>query len=350
MPAATQTRELLRAFAELVRDPVRSGRWLVLTHDNPDPDAIASAALLGRILRHAFHQKVTLAYGGIIGRAENRELVKVLGVKFSHLRHLSLRNYKRFALVDAQPHTGNNQLPEDIEPDLVFDHHPQRLPIEGVPFVDIRIDYGATATILAEYMEANGLTLTKALATAVIYAIRSETQEFGREYTKADKAIYDRLLPEVNRRALARIQNARLPVSYFRNLHDALENLEAVDTLVISHLGAIDQPDIVPEIADLLLRMEGKTWSLCTGLFGDRIYLSIRTTNQRADAGGLMRRLVGRRGKGGGHGMIAGGWIASDRAPGGDPRSLQKVLARRLARALRKKADKITRVELQSSQ
>jgi nanoRNase/pAp phosphatase (c-di-AMP/oligoRNAs hydrolase) len=347
MPPDDLTRKRYGAFAELIRDPDRTGRWLVLTHDNPDPDAIAAAALLGKILRDAFKHKVTLAYGGIIGRAENRELVRALGVKFSHLRHLSLRAYRRFALVDAQPLTGNNQMPEEIVPDLVFDHHPERQPVEAVPFVDIRQAYGATATILAEYFDVSGLPLPKSLATAVVYAIRSETQEFGREYSKADKAIYDRLLPEADRRALARIQNARLPLSYFRNLHEALESMETVDTLVISHLGVVEQPDIVPEIADLLLRMEGKTWSLCTGRFEDRVYLSIRTTNPRADAGGLMRRLVGRRGKGGGHGMLAGGWMPRDRAPGGDPVALQKVLGRRLARALRKKPEKITPVVLQ---
>lgn len=346
MPPDDLTRARYGALAELVRDPDRSGRWLVLTHDNPDPDAIAAAALLGKILRNGFQQKVTLAYGGIVGRAENQELVRILGVKFSHVRHLSLKLYRRFALVDAQPFTGNNQLAEGVIPDLVFDHHPERQPVEEVPFADIRPAYGATATVLAEYLEVSGLPLPRSLATAVVYAIRSETQEFGREYSKADKAVYDRLLPEADRRALARIQNARLPLSYFVNLHEALENMETVDTLVVSHLGRVDQPDIVPEIADLLLRMEGKTWSLCTGRFEDRIYLSIRTTNQRADAGGLMRRLIGRRGKGGGHGMIAGGWMPADRAPGGDPVALQRVLGRRLARLLRKKPDKITRVEL----
>lgn len=348
MPPAYRTRERYGALAELVRDPRRTGRWLVLTHDNPDPDAIASAAILGRILRNGFRQKVTLAYGGIVGRAENRELVRALGVKLSHLRHLNLKLYQRFALVDAQPFSGNSQLPETTIPELVFDHHPERGPIAEVPFRDVRPDYGATATILAEYLEVSGLPLPPSLATAVVYAIRSETQEFGREYSEADKAVYDRLLPETDRRALARIQNARLPRSYFRNLHEALENLDAVDTLVVSHLGVVEQPDIVPEIADLLLRMEGKTWSLATGRFGDRIYLSIRTTNPRADAGAVMRRLVGRRGKGGGHGMAAGGWIPADRPLGADPRALQKVLARRLARALRKKVDRITPVDLEA--
>jgi nanoRNase/pAp phosphatase (c-di-AMP/oligoRNAs hydrolase) len=349
MPAEEPTRKRYEALAELVRDPDRgAGRWLVLTHDNPDPDAIASAAILGRILHNGFKLKVTLGYGGIVGRAENRELVRVLGAKLSHVRRLNAKLYQRFALVDAQPFTGNSQLPNGVVPDLVFDHHPERHPVPDLPFKDIRPDYGATATVLAEYLEVAGLPPPRSLATAVVYAIRSETQEFGREYSRADKAVYDRLLPRIDRRALARIQNAPLPLSYFHNLHRALENLETVDTLVVSHLGVVEQPDIVPEVADLLLRMEGKTWSLSTGRFGDRVYLSIRTTNSRADAGALMRRLVGRRGKGGGHGMVAGGWIPLDRAPGGDPVAVQKVLARRLARLLRKKVDKLTPIDLEA--
>src|SRR5262249_29858687 len=161
-------------------------------------------------------------------------------------------------------------------------------------------------------------------ATALIYAIRSETQDFAREHAGPDKAIYDHFFPLARHRLLARVQSPRLPLSYFHNMHDALENLESVDSLVVSHLGTVEQPDIVPEIADLLLRLEGKTWSLATGFYGERLYLSIRTTNPRADAGGLMRRLLGRRGKGGGHGMIAGGWMAAARGAAGERREMQR--------------------------
>src|SRR4029079_14362511 len=136
--------------------------------------------------------------------------------------------------------------------------------------------------------------------------------------------IHDLFFPQANHRLLARIQSSRLPLTYFSNLHDALENLESVESLIVSHLGVVEQPDIVPEIADLLLRMEGKTWSLSTGRFGDRVYLSIRTTNPRADAGMLMRRLWGRRGKGGGHGRTAGGWIDVGKLPEAERMAAQR--------------------------
>jgi nanoRNase/pAp phosphatase (c-di-AMP/oligoRNAs hydrolase) len=180
----------------------------------------------------------------------------------------------------------------------------------------------------------------------MVYAIRSETLDFSREHIALDKAIHDRFFPEANHRLLARIQSPRLPLSYFSNLHEALENLITVDTLLLSHLGEVEQPDIVPEIADLLLRFEGKTWSLCTGFFGDRLYLSLRTSNTRADAGSLIRRIIGRRGKGGGHGIMAGGWVDVSKIPPAERPKLQKQLGLRLARELKKNPEKMARLEL----
>ena len=340
------TRDCYQSLTELIRKDSKGGRWLVLTHDNPDPDALASAMILSHILRCAFKQKVTIAYGGIIGRAENREMVDSLHLKLSHVRNLSWKKYRHFALVDTQPRGGNNQLPPRLVPDIVVDHHPVRANTQTGPFFDVRPPYGATATILAEYLLASGVRSTHAVATALIYAIRSETQDFAREYAGPDKAVYDHFFPQVNHRILARIQNPRLPLTYYSNLHEALENLVAVDSLIVSHLGTLEQPDIVPEIADLLLRLEGKTWSLCTGFFNDRLYLSIRTTNSRADAGSVMRRLVGRRGKGGGHGMMAGGWVDASKVPPEERGKLQKQLGVKLAKELKKPPEKMAKIEL----
>ena len=338
---ATSAATPFARFSELVTALGGHGRWLVLTHDNPDPDALASAAVLARILRGTFKRRVTLAYGGIIGRAENQEMVRQLRLPLSHLKHLNWRNYRHVALVDTQPRTGNNALPKDREADVVIDHHPLRKPTAGAPFFDVRPHYGATATIVGEYLLAAGLPIDQATATALVYAIRSETLDFRRESPGPDKAIYDLLTPYADKSRLARIQYPRLPVSYFRNLHQALENLESVDSLVVCYLGQVELPDIVPEIADLLLRMSGKTWSLTSGVYGDRIFLSLRTTNPRADAGALLRRLLARRGKGGGHGMTAGGWVPVARAPEQTPRLLQRQLAELLAMALHKNPEKL---------
>lgn len=339
--------ERLEQLAEMMQGQAMRGHWLVLMHDNPDPDAIASAAGLSRLLRVAFGREVTTAYGGIIGRAENREMVRLLRIKMSHVRGLDWKHYRHFALVDTQPQTGNNQLPQTIQPEIVLDHHPLRARTRRAAFHDVRPDYGATATLVAEYLGAAEVEVPKQLATALLYAIRTETQEFRRDFCDADRELYDRLLPLADSRALGRIQSPRLRLGYFQNLHSALESLEGVGTLIVSHLREIDQPDIVPELADLLVRLEGKTWALCTGRFGERLYLSLRTTNTRGDAGRLMRRLIGTRGKGGGHGMTAGGWVALEKVPRGDADSLERQLAARLAKYLKKNPQRMAPIEMQ---
>lgn len=323
-----------------------SRRWLVLTHDNPDPDAVASAALLAKLLHEGFGARVTTAFGGLIGRAENREMVRSLKLHLSDIRNLDLSRFSRFALVDTQPRTGNNQLPDDVVPDLVFDHHPLRRDTRSAAYFDVRPEYGATVSILSEYVEAVDIDVPASCATAIVYAIRAETQDFGREFAAVDKAVYDRYFPHVDKRALGKIQKAPLPLSYFRSLHQALEGLETMENLVIAHLDEVEQPDIVPEVADLLLRLEGKTWALCTGRFNGRVYASIRTSNPRADAGNIMRQLVGKNGKGGGHGRTAGGWVTITVGYADRPIELQRLLAARLARHLKKDPERLTVLDL----
>ncbi|REJ77100.1 MAG: phosphoesterase [Acidobacteria bacterium] len=343
-----QTHEVLRKLEERIAQQP-PGRWLVLTHDNPDPDSLASATLLAKVLRRRFKQRVTAAYGGIVGRAENQAMMRHLNLKLSRVRHIRFENYRHFALVDCQAQTGNNRLPPEIVPDLVLDHHPKRKQTSDVPLADIRTEYGATASIAAEYLLASELQVSRRNATAVVYAIRSETLDFSRESPGPDRQIYEYFLSRADKRALGKIRNPRLPQHYFASLATALGSLSTVDSLILSHLGPVQQPDIVPELADLMLRLEGKTWSLCTGVHEERIYLSIRTTNPRADASKHMRRLVGRKGKGGGHNMLAGGWTPLNEAQKTDAQKSAKAereIGRRLAKLLRKNPDRIAPISL----
>lgn len=334
-------RNRFAAFRSHIESTDPLGRWLVLTHDNPDPDALTAATILAKVLRTGFQRRVTTAYGGIIGRAENQEMVRSLGMQFSQARRLKLKSYRYVALVDCQPATGNSPLPDDLAPEVVIDHHPRRPRTSASAFHDLRSDYAASATIVAEYLLAAGIPANRREATALVYAIRSETLDFSRQADEADRLIHDHFSARALPRLLGRIQNPRLPLNYFETLREALANLRGVDTLIMSRLGLVVQPDIVPEIADLLLRMEGRTWSLCSGLYEDRVYCSIRTTNTRADASRVMRRLVGRRGRGGGHGMIAGGWMPVARGGAEAVPRQQDRLEARLATILRKDPNRI---------
>lgn len=300
--------------ARLKRITDGADRVLVLCHDNPDPDALASAFLLSEVLTHltGSESEAEVAYGGIVGRAENRAMIRELELKPVPLHELDLAAYDTLALVDTQPGAGNNSLPEDRDPAIIVDHHPPKCDPEAYAFVDIRESYGATCTMVAEYASHCDVPLPPKLATAVVYAIKSETQDLGREAAAADHRVYMTLFPRVDVGALARIQRARVPREYFRSFRDAIEEARVYGRAVVTNLGRIDTPDIVAEIADFLLRLEGADWSCCMGRFDEQLVVSLRTSQPDAHAGQVIRDVVAGRGSAGGHGMSAGGQLPFD--------------------------------------
>jgi nanoRNase/pAp phosphatase (c-di-AMP/oligoRNAs hydrolase) len=284
-------------------------RLLIVTHDNPDPDTIATGWVLLRLARRLRRMRVDLAFGGIIGRGENRALREVLKVPLIPIDEVDPDSYDAIALVDSQPGTGNNSLPAGILPDIVIDHHPLRRRTRDVPFHDVREDYGASVTIAAEYFLAAGLRLDRRVATAIFYAIKAETKNLGREASRADIKLFLDLFPFVDNHALSRIEHPPIPRSYFSMIDQALDGTQLHGPVAVTRAGNLGNPDVVAEFADLMIRLEGIHWSLSLGRYENDIWLSLRTNRDRANAGRMIRRVVGTLGKAGGHGMMAGGRI-----------------------------------------
>lgn len=282
---------------------------LVLAHDNPDPDALASAFAFQAVLQQTLGIEARVGFGGVIGRAENRAMIKVLGLTPEPLSTLDLAQFDGCALVDAQPSTGNSSLPASLPLLAIVDHHPPRTPAQDVPHRDIRPGYGATATLMTEYAVSCGVQLSSQLATALFYAIRSETQDLGRESSEADRLAYFYLLERADMRAVADIQRARVPMEYFRAFRTAIDRAEVVGNVVFSELGTVGAADIVAEIADFLLRLQEAEWAFCIGRHQNDLIVSLRTSDPDAHAGKLIREAIAGLGTAGGHGTMAGGQV-----------------------------------------
>lgn len=283
-------------------------RVLILTHNNPDPDSISSACALRYLLEKDMNLKAKVAYGGVIGRAENRAMVRLLRLDLHPFNGLRVKRFDGVILVDAQPHTGYTPLPQELTPLAVIDHHPWRKKTKA-SFIDIRKDVGATATIVAQYLIHSGLEIPVNIATALFYGISSETQALGRETTKADMDAYVALFPKVNKKILSKIEHPKLPREYFFTLHKALKEAKLFKHAIWVSLDDVDTPEFVAQIADILLMHERVSWALCLGRYDGKIWLSLRTSKEKANAGKILRKLIGNKGTGGGHDMIAGGQI-----------------------------------------
>jgi len=282
---------------------------LIVMQNNPDPDAIAAAAGLREIANEIHGIACSVAHSGAVGRAENMALLDYLRLNTRELDGLDLSRFDRLGMVDAQPGAGNVNFDSSVRLDVVIDHHPIRRETRSARFTDIRSRYGATSTMLYEYLVTAQIEIPARLATALIYGIRSDTQDLGRESTKADVEAYLALYPLANARVLGRIVSAPLPHFYFATLRIALDNAVVHGDRIVSVLDELDSPEMVAETADLLLRAEGMVWSMCVGVIDGWINLSLRTNSRCGNAGRIARNLGGRRGFGGGHGALAAAQI-----------------------------------------
>src|SRR5438874_11990225 len=308
----------------------RPGPLVILPHDNPDPDALASAAALKHIVTTLLKKEAHIVLGGIVGRAENRAMLTYLNITLVPVGEVAFNGSTAVVLVDTQPGRINNSLPEGIVLVAVIDHHPAYDDYPGVPFLDLRDQYGATSTIVTEYLRESKLVPEPKIATALFYGISAETQDLGREATAADIEASHFLYPYTNKRRLSKIENARVPREYFRVFREAIERAALYDKVVVSMLGEVQYPDMVAELADFLLRLDQAEWAAAIGTFGTCLHVSIRTIDREVNAGDLLQRVLGSR-SAGGHDMIAGGRIRVGADPADHERAAALVRDRLLA-------------------
>jgi len=282
-------------------------RALVLTHDNPDPDSLAAGVALAHLLEKLAGVKAMVAYGGIVGRAENRALIRVLKLPVVPVSRVVFDDYDLICMVDTQPEQGNHSLPSRHFPDVVIDHHPERPDSHLAPIADVGGPIGATSTVVAEYFRASGLKMPQQIATALFYGIKADTRDLGRQTTRQDVDAYLWLYPMTDKDALGEIEHPKLPSEYFALYHTAIERAEVSGDAVVCDLGEIYAPDMVAEVAERFSFLEGMRWSLAFGEYEDDLFFSLRTGDRRMNAGRLIRDVIeARGGSAGGHGTMAG--------------------------------------------
>ncbi|TMA25680.1 MAG: bifunctional oligoribonuclease/PAP phosphatase NrnA [Deltaproteobacteria bacterium] len=287
-------------------------RALVMTHDNPDPDAVASACGLAHLLTESAGVEATAVYGGIIGRAENKAMLKVLHLPVLPVSRVESQPRDLVCLVDTQPEVGNYSLATAGPPEIVIDHHPARPSSLIASFHDVGGPAGATSTLVTQYLRAAKLVPGPPLATALFYGIKSDTRDLGREYDSADVECYNWLFPLIDKPALSRIEHPSVPARYFAAYHRAYERarLYGHGEACLVDMGEVYVPEIVPEVSERLVSLEGLRWSLATGSYKGELYLSLRLNDKRVNAGKLVREICADfGGSAGGHGAMAGARI-----------------------------------------
>jgi nanoRNase/pAp phosphatase (c-di-AMP/oligoRNAs hydrolase) len=299
--------EVGRTLARLAAVVRGARRPLILTHDNPDPDSLASAVALAHLFRKRFNLESRVAYGGLVGRAENQAMIRELRLPLVPVSRVIFDEYDLLCLVDTQSEAANHSLPPRYLPDVVIDHHPLREGSLRARFSDLGGDCGSTSTMLTRYLMAAGVEPSPQVATALFYGIKSDTRDLGRETAPADEEAYLWLFPWVDKIELGRIEHPRLSPAYFQLLHGAIERARRYGDVLVTDLGRLYSPDLTAEIAERFLFIEGIRWSVALGSFHRDAFVSLRTNDGRLNAGSLIREVcAGLGGSSGGHASMAG--------------------------------------------
>jgi len=306
----------------------------LVAHVHPDPDSLASMMGLAHLIQTRLNKPVILTRDGQISRAENRALVELLGVRLTPLDRLRPDQFGAVVMVDSQPNTGRHNLPPTVRPFAVLDHHTTPGDLTEVPFIDVRTDVGATASIVASYLMEQKVEIPTALATALLYGVETEVNGYPREASRLDDEVMLHLFPLADRDLLARIRNARVPARNFECLLHALQRSFIYDRLIVGWVGEIPQPELVAEVCDFLIRFEEVDYAVCAGVYEDQMILSMRAAVEDANAGAILQRVVGKLGRAGGHDRRAGGAIPLASKSLSAVEELQATVRRRLLKEL----------------
>lgn len=280
----------------------------IVCHDDPDPDCIASALALRRIASAAGVETVDIRYGGEISHQQNRAFVNLLDLELASVADFSPENYERIAFVDHSSVGRNVALPEDPAVDVVVDHHPSDASVEA-SYVDVRESYGATASILVEYLRELSIEPDERLAGALLFAIHRECVDYVRGPTAAEYAAVHYLFPLADRDLVEHMYGAAFTRGTIDAMGRAIRTRETRGSALVASTGRTGERDALPQAAEFLLNLEGVETVLVLGVVDDAIHLSGRSIDDRVDLGRVLDRAFGEVGTAGGHHDSAGGRV-----------------------------------------
>lgn len=285
------------------------GKLAIVLQDNPDPDSIASGLAL-QDYAAPLGVESDLIYSGRIGHQQNRALVNTLSADLLRVEEVDFEDYVGYALVDVSTH-GNCPLPEEIQPTIIIDHHSAVSSKIEAEYEDI-MKVGATATIAANYLKYAEREIDETLATALTFAILTDTMDFTRGATHLDFSTLEHLLPLISTDLLQKFRSPPLSADTLDVIRKAIRSSRIKGGYLISNVGEVKDRDAIAQAADYLLRHEGALTTLIYGIEGDAVYISGRTTDVRLHIGKLMKDIYSNIGSAGGHPTAGGGKIPLD--------------------------------------
>lgn len=283
---------------ELRRVHSNTKRLLILLHDHPDPDSIASALALRTLLKRNKQTTVIGHLGEKISRPENVAMIEQLDIDLTELKRDDLKDFDSIAMVDVQPPFFGDP---PIEVDSVIDHHPQ-VSNYNSKFLEISSEEGATSTIMTSFLRAAQVEISERLSTALLYGIKTDTVTLIRDANREDIEAFTFLYTQANLGLLRKIERAEIPSDEVRCFGQALADHWIEDNIFFVNVGRVKREYLIPKMADFGMQVKGIEWSIAFGILGkSHLVISVRNVGYVKSAGRLVRELFRDIGSAGGH-------------------------------------------------
>ena len=293
-------RETELNLARLMDIVVPGDSLLLLMYGSPDPDAIASAMALRELMqRMRGLSKSAIVSTEPLNRQQNHEFIFSMRINIQLITQVELASYRLIALMDAQPSFFSDSL-SFLRPNIVFDHHP-RYGKWQAQAEDVRSGYGALSTVLTEYLVCAGVKIPRILHTALLYGIKTDTDNFDRDTNAEDIGAYTYHTKYANMELIRRIELNQTPGRFLKYFDHAFHHMNNFRGRRVCFLGTIESPDVCVQVADFYLRLIGTYYVVVAGICEDKLIVTFRGDGYRQDCGALAQKAFGLYGNGGGH-------------------------------------------------
>jgi nanoRNase/pAp phosphatase (c-di-AMP/oligoRNAs hydrolase) len=275
-------------------------RVLILLHNDPDPDAMASGLALRNLLRRTKTTAIIAAVQGVT-RPENLRMANMLDIHVEKVTPAMFQEFDRIATVDVQPHYFGGMLDRV---DLVVDHHPEQTGYSAA-YKDIRADYGSTSTILTEHLRAVDVNISERTATAMLYAIKSDTLFFARHTNRVDLEAFTFLYPLADAALIRKMEGAEITLERLAYVTRASQGGLMREKVFSAFVGEAPREDFIPYTADFFLQLEDVKWTIVAGVVNESLIVSVRNLGYSRNAGEFVKRWFSDIGSAGGHRAMA---------------------------------------------
>ena len=301
-----RTKELIKTLEDF-----KDKKIAIIAHNDPDPDALASAYALQRIFSSREIES-KIFYSGDISHQENRAMINLLQIepeKVSNPKEIKDEGFTDIALVDFHPGGKTDLIDDEMSIVALIDHHNFQIEdIDKVNHLDIRIDKSSTASILIEYLKNLNIEIDPDLATSLFYGVYTDTNRF-RDIEEDDLYLLTYIKPYIDKDKLSKMESPDISGKTLDVLGKGIMERETIGNVLVSNLGVVRERDALPQAADLLLQLEGVSTTLVFGIIGEQIEMSARTRDVRVDIGSVMNDAFNDLGSGGGRSGSGGAQI-----------------------------------------